>query len=254
MRSLPGSARRQTLQNPLPWFSCRLPRRGVPRLAPVRLGGVQKRREGTGTQARIWPPRCRSPPRDHLEQRLRRWFSGASHGGHSGRRLLERSVGRPTCGTAGDTTGRCVGRKALPEAQVTNWNSTPWPRNGWGASISRCTPTENMTSSGAWKACSTKPAVPNQCRSRGVRSGCRLLRVQITVAPEAQSSGRAATVRWTSASLRFPKTPASSTRSAGAAPKYASEVQRRHRQPQHGLAEQRWLFHERRQRCRRRAR
>ena len=60
-------------------------------------------------------------------------------------------------------------------------------------------------------------AAVSQRRTAGVRSGARLVRVQMTMAPGAHSSGSAEIVVWTSTSLMLPKTPAMSTRSAGTA-------------------------------------
>ena len=64
----------------------------------------------------------------------------------------------------------------------------------------------------------------NQCRINGVTSGTRRCRVQTTVALRAHSVGRSLTVCRMSDSLTLPKTPHTSTRSAGTAPRYADVV------------------------------
>src|SRR6202034_2281510 len=79
---------------------------------------------------------------------------------------------------------------------------------------------------GAWNDTSTKDAALNQPRMRGVRSGFRRCRVQMTVAPGAQSWGNRRTVFSILSGGTFPKTPHTRTRSAGTAPSYASVLNR----------------------------
>ena len=74
--------------------------------------------------------------------------------------------------------------------------------------------------SGASKASSVNPAAAKSARMDGVRSGGRRCRVQTTWPPAAQNPGIAWMVRVMSAALMFPKTPQTSTRSAGTASAY----------------------------------
>ena len=123
-------------------------------------------------------------------------------------------------------TGRPAdGRQAgapVSGAAVTNVNRR-WP--GWigsGSATKRWTPTLHSKAIGASKVTGSNPAAANHPRTSMVRSGGRRCRVQMTVALRAHSIGKARTVRSTSSSLMFPKTPQTRTRSAGTAPTYGS--------------------------------
>ncbi|MBW2447682.1 MAG: SDR family NAD(P)-dependent oxidoreductase [Deltaproteobacteria bacterium] len=84
-----------------------------------------------------------------------------------------------------------------------------WLVHAGGDTQRRFAPTPKNTSSDATNPASSKPASLNHRRMSTVRSGGR----------GAQSVGRVTTVFRTSSSVTFPKTPQTSTRSAGAAPR-----------------------------------
>ena len=101
---------------------------------------------------------------------------------------------------------------------VRNVNSGPSGSAAAGAWRSRLTPTPVMVSvPRASKAISSNPLAANQALTRGVRSGDRRCRVQITVASGRHRAGAASTVCWMSRSLTLPKMPHSSSTPAGSA-------------------------------------
>jgi hypothetical protein len=97
-------------------------------------------------------------------------------------------------------------------------NSGPSGSRPAGPRARRATPTDISPSvPTVSKATSSKPAPVNHALIRGVTSGGHRYRVQITVAPGWHIAGAASTVRWMSWSLTLPKTPQSSSTSAGSA-------------------------------------